>query len=67
MRKHILKQLTPEKAEQLEQLRREVKRFDDKGLHDTAHHEMLARLESELGLIPDKKDTRDTTIEVNNG
>jgi hypothetical protein len=56
-----------EKAEQLELLRYQVKRFEDKGLHDTAAHEMLSRLEAELGLIPDKKDTRETKDEVSNG
>lgn len=59
--------ISPEKQRQLEDLRYAVKRCEDKGLTDTAHHEMLKRLESELGLIPGKKDLRDQTDEVNNG
>ena len=55
------KGITPDQQAQLDALRYQVKRCEDKGLTDTAHHEMLARLEKSLGLIPagkieDKKD-----------
>jgi hypothetical protein len=57
-----------EKAEELERLEYSVRRAEEKGNFDTAHHEMLTRLRSELGLIPDKKDTRETKQdEVNDG
>lgn len=54
-RKYILKNLPPEKAALLEQLRAQVRHAEDHGQHDTAHHTMLERLEKELGLIPARK------------
>lgn len=44
--------ITAEQQEKLDALRYQVKRAEEKGNTDTAHHEMLARLEKELGLIP---------------
>ena len=67
MRKNILKQLPPEKLEQLEQLRAQVKHAEDHGQTDTAHHTMLNRLEAELGLITSRKIEEPTKDEVNNG
>lgn len=61
------KGITPAQQAELERLRYEVKRKDDKGLHDTVHHYHLRQLESELGLIPAKKDLRAQTNEVTNG
>ena len=55
-----------EKQQQLDALRYQVKRFEDKGLTDTAAHESLARLEAELGLIPARKN-EGTKDEVNDG
>lgn len=55
MRSHTRSKLPPEQQAELERLEKEVKRFDDKGLHDTVHHEMLKRLRAELGLIPARK------------
>ena len=65
-RKHILKNVPPEKLQQLEALRAEVARFERKGLTDTAHHTMLRRLESELGLITNRK-TEEQKDEVTHG
>ena len=65
-KKNVLKQAPPEKLEQLEQLRYQVKRFEEKGLFDTAAHEMLKNLERELGLIPAER-LEVPKHEVNNG
>jgi hypothetical protein len=61
------KKLTEQQQQQLDALRYSVKRAEEKGNTDTAHHEILQRLEAELGLIPDKKDTREFKDEVTNG
>ena len=66
-RKNVLKSAPPEKLEELERLRYQVKRFEDKGLMDTAAHEALKRLEAELGLITSGKTEGPKEDEVNNG
>lgn len=58
--------LTDEQQAQLAALRYQVKRFEDKGLMNTAAHEALTRLETELGLIPARK-TEVQKDEVNDG
>lgn len=58
--------LTPEQQQQLDNLRYAVRRCEEKGLTDTAHHEMLKRLESELGLITGRKN-EGPKDEVNDG
>lgn len=64
MKKNTIKNIPAEKIQQLKNYRYAVKRCEDKGLYDTAHHEMLKRLEAELGLITNQKETRVTTDEV---
>ncbi len=49
-------EITPEKSAELERLRYQVRRCEDKGLMNTAHHEMLARLEAELGIVKEKEE-----------
>ena len=67
MKKNVLKQLPPEKLEELERLRANVRHAEAHGQTDTAHHVMLNRLEVELGLIPGRKELRDEPNEVTNG
>lgn len=59
-------QITPVQQERLSALRYSVMRAEGKGNFDTAHHTMLARLESELGLIPVGK-IEEKEDEVTNG
>ena len=66
-RKNILKQVPPEKLEALDRLRENVRHAEAHGQTDTAHHEMLASLEAELGLIPSGKTEGQKPDEVNNG
>jgi tellurite resistance protein len=66
-KKNVLKNAPPEKLEQLEVLRASVAKAESKGNFDTAHHEMLHRLETELGLIPARKTEGSTPDEVNDG
>ena len=66
MKKNVLKNIPPEKLEQLESLRESVRKAESKGNTNTAHHEMLERLETELGLIPARK-IEDIADEVENG
>ena len=49
-----------------DRLKEQVRHAEQHGQYDTAHHEMLRRLEIELGLIPTRK-TEEPTNEVNNG
>jgi hypothetical protein len=64
--KNVLKSAPPEKLEELDRLRASVAKAESKGNFDTAHHEMLKRLEAELGLIPTRK-IEGPKDEVNNG
>lgn len=67
-RKHILRNVPPDRLADLERLREQVRHAEAHDQRDTCHHEMLARLEAELGLIPGKKDMREQQKdEVNNG
>jgi hypothetical protein len=64
MKKNMLRNVPPEKVDELERLREQVRHAEAHDQRATVHHEMLARLESELGLIParkneDKKDGLD--------
>lgn len=45
-----VKAIPPEVQKQIDALRAECERFDRKGLHDTAHHETLARILKEYGI-----------------
>jgi hypothetical protein len=65
MKKNVIK-LPPGKLEQLETLRASVAHAEAHGQTDTAHHEMLRRLEIELGLIPSRK-IEESIDEVSNG
>lgn len=58
---------TPEQQAELDRLRAEVEHAERKGNMDTAHHEMLQRLEAELGLIPARKIEVQNKDEVNDG
>lgn len=56
--------IPPEIQVQIDDLKKQVKRFEDKGLFDTAHHEILENLLRRHGLIPAgktevKKDVND--------
>jgi hypothetical protein len=66
MKKNVLRNVPPEKVDELDKLRQQVAHAEAHDQHGTVHHEMLQRLESELGLIPNKKETRETPSEVNN-
>jgi hypothetical protein len=66
MKKNFMKNIPLEKVAELERLRANVAHAEAHGQHDTCHHTMLERLETELGLIPGKKELRDQD-EVNNG
>ena len=50
---------------ELDRLREQVRHAEDHGQTDTAHHEMLRRLEETLGLITSRK--IEEPIEVNDG
>jgi hypothetical protein len=51
---HVMK-IPSERQADLDRLREQVRHAEGHDQHDTCHHIMLARLESELGLIPARK------------
>jgi hypothetical protein len=51
---HVMK-IPLERQADLDRLREQVRHAEDHDQRDTCHHVMLARLESELGLIPARK------------
>ncbi len=55
MKKNFLKNVPPEKVAELERLRVNVAHAEAHDQHDTCHHDMLRRLEVELGLITSGK------------
>jgi hypothetical protein len=55
MKKNVFKNIPPEKVDELDRLRQQAKHAEGHGQFDTVHHLMLARLMSELGLIPTRK------------
>jgi hypothetical protein len=65
-RKFILKNAPPEKLAELERLQAQVAHAEGHDQHDTVHHELLTRLQAELGLIPARK-IEDQKDEVNDG
>jgi hypothetical protein len=67
MRKNVLRNVPPETVDELERLREQVRHAEAHDQRATVHHELLARLESELGLIPTKKESRETKDEVEDG
>ena len=66
MRKNILKSAPPEKLAELERLRENVRHAEAHEQYDTAHHELLRRLERQLGLITSGK-IEEQPNEVNDG
>ena len=48
--------IPPDIQAQIDALRLECQRFERKGLFDTAHHEMLRRLEKEYGAKAPEKE-----------
>jgi hypothetical protein len=62
---HVMK-IPLERQADLDRLREQVRHAEDHDQYDTCHHAMLARLESELGLIPARK-IEDKKEDVNHG
>jgi hypothetical protein len=62
---HIIK-IPSERQADLDRLREQVRHAEAHDQRDTCHHQMLARLESELGLIPARK-IEDKKEDVNDG